>query len=106
MHIFAFENSQNSFSCGPLFGPFVSGKYFNSGKKLPIQTTYHTFLERRQPEVTQNLYYVLPRKGSQKKVSTHGLLLIITMLFLLTDFPQKLKLEKIHGTLIILLSSP
>ena len=24
------------------------------------------------------------------------------MLFLLTDFPQKLKLEKIHGTLIIL----
>ena len=29
------------------------------------------------------------------------LLLIIIMLFLLTDSPQKLKLEKIHGTLII-----
>ena len=45
---FVFENSQNSFSCGPLFGPFWSVKYLNFGQKLPFRTAHHTFLERRQ----------------------------------------------------------
>ena len=34
-------------------------------QKLPIQTAHHTFLESRHPEVTKNLYYVLPTRGSQ-----------------------------------------
>ena len=45
---FVFENSQNSFSCGPLFGPFWSVKYLNFGQKLPFGTAHHTFLERRK----------------------------------------------------------
>ena len=48
--IFVFENSQNSFWCGPFW--FL--KYLNFGQKLPIQTTHHTFLESRHPEVTKN----------------------------------------------------
>ena len=43
--IFVFANSQNSFSCVLPFGPFLSVKYLNFGKKLPIRTTHHTFLE-------------------------------------------------------------
>ena len=35
------------------------------GKKLPIRTTHHTFLESRHPEVTKNPYCVLPPEGSQ-----------------------------------------
>ena len=73
--IFALGNSQNSFSCGPLFCPFWSVKYLNFGQKLPFQTTYHTFLESRQrPEVTKNPYDVLSPEGIQKKVSAHGLI--------------------------------
>ena len=60
-------------------------------EKLPIRSTHHTFLESRQPEVTKIPYYVLSPEGSQKKVSTHGLILqrwILTLLvftrFLLT----------------------
>ena len=68
-----FENSQNSFSCGSPFGPFWSVKYLNFGQKLPIWTAHHTFLESRHPEVTKNPYYVFSPKGSQKKVSAHGL---------------------------------
>ena len=44
-------------------------------QKLPIPTVHDTFLERRHPEVTKNPNYVLSPKGSQKKVSTHGLLI-------------------------------
>ena len=53
------------------FGPFWSAKYLNFGQKLPIWTTYHTFLESRHPEVTKNPYYVLSPKWNQKNVSAH-----------------------------------
>ena len=72
--IFVFENSQNSFSCGPPFRPFWSVRYLNFERKLPIWTTHHTFLESRHPGVTKNPYYVFSPKGSQKKVSAHGLI--------------------------------
>ena len=65
--IFVFENSQNSFSCGPIFGPFWSVKYLHFGQKLPIWTAHHTYLESRHPEVCENEYYVLSPKGSQKR---------------------------------------
>ena len=65
--IFIFEYSQNSFSCGPPFGPFWSVKYFNFGQKLPIQPTHHTFLQSRHPEVTKNPCYVLPPSGARKR---------------------------------------
>ena len=68
-----FQNSKNLFSCGPPFDPFLSVKYLNFGKTLPIGTAHHTFLESRHPEVTKNPYYVLFPKGRQKKVSAHGL---------------------------------
>ena len=42
-------------------------------KKLLIWTAHHTFLERRQPKVTENPYYVLSPEGRQEKVSAHGL---------------------------------
>ena len=64
---FLFETSQNSFSCGPLFGLFWSVKYLNFGQKLTIRTTHDTFLESRHPEVTKNPYYVSSPEGSQKK---------------------------------------
>ena len=70
--IFIFGNSQNSFTFGPPFGPFWSVKYFNFGQKSPIQSTHHTFLESRHPEVTKNPY-VLSSEWSQKNVSAHGL---------------------------------
>ena len=73
--VFLFENSQNSYSCGPPFGPLWSGKYHNLGQKLAILTAHHTFLESRHSEVTKNPYFVLSPRGSQKKVSTHGITL-------------------------------
>ena len=63
---FCFENSQNSFSCGPSFAPFWSKKCFKFEQKLPILTANHTFLLSRHPEVTKNPYYILPSKRSQK----------------------------------------
>ena len=39
------------------------------GRKLPIQTAHHTFLESRHPEVTKNLYYVLSISQSQIPIS-------------------------------------
>ena len=57
----------------PFFGLFWSVKYLNFAQKLRIWTAHHTFLERRHPEVTKNLYYVLSHKES-KKVSAHGLI--------------------------------
>ena len=71
--IFVFENSQNSFSCGPPFGAFWSVKYLNFAQKLPLRTTRHIFLERKHRKVTKNSYYVSSTEGSQKKVSAHGL---------------------------------
>ena len=72
--IFIFENGQNSFSCGPLFGLLWSVKYLNFEQKLPIKTAHHIFLERRHPEVTKNPHYVLSSRGSQKRVSANGLI--------------------------------
>ena len=43
------------------------------GKKLLIWTAHHTFLERRQPKVTENPYYVLSPERRQEKVSAHEL---------------------------------
>ena len=79
---FVFETSQNSFSCGPLFGPFWFVKYLNFGQKLPIRTTHHTFLGSRHPKVTKNLYYVLSHEGSQKKVSAHRLQMLVSVPFI------------------------
>ena len=73
--IFVFENSQNSFSCCSPFGPFWSLKYLSFGKKLPIRTTHHTFIESRHPDTTKNRCYVLYPMGSQKKVSADRLFL-------------------------------
>ena len=64
---FLFETSQNSFSCGPLFGLFWSVKYLNFEQKVTIRTTHDTFLESRHTEVTKNPYYVSSHEGSQKK---------------------------------------
>ena len=68
--IFVFGNSQNSFSCGPPFGPFWSVKYLNFGRKLRIRTTHDTSLESRNPDVTKNPYYVFPPKGAKKGISS------------------------------------
>ena len=64
--IFVFENGQNSFSCGPPFGPFWSAKYLNFRQKLPIRTARHTFVKSRNPEVTKNQYYVFSWGESKK----------------------------------------
>ena len=72
--IFVFENSLNSFSYSPLFGPFLPVKYLNFGQKLPIRTAHHTYIELRHPEVTKNPYFVLCPEESQKMVSAHGLI--------------------------------
>ena len=63
--IFIFGNSQNSFTFGPPFGPFWSVKYLNFGQKLPIQTTHHTFLESRHPEVTKIYIMFCPPTGAR-----------------------------------------
>ena len=68
-----FENSQNSFSCGPLWSILVC-KVPQFWANLPIRTAHYTFLENRHPEVTKNLYYVLFPEGSQIKVSVYGLI--------------------------------
>ena len=52
------------FMCS-LFGPFWSVKCLNFGVKLPIQTSNHTFLESRHPEVSKDTYFVLLPEGSQ-----------------------------------------
>ena len=77
--IFLFGNCQNSFSRGPLFGPFWSVKYFPFEQKLPIRTVHHIFLGSRHPEVTKNWYYLCPPRGAKKKISAHG--------------PQELRME-------------
>ena len=53
---------------------FWPAKYLNFGQKLPIRTAHHAFIESRHLDVTKNPYYVLFPKGSQKKVSAHGLI--------------------------------
>ena len=78
--IFVFENSQNSFSCGPLFDPFWSVKFRNFQQKLPILATHHTFIESKHPAVAKNPCYVLSQEESQKLVSIHGLYLCIVHL--------------------------
>ena len=70
---FLFENSQNSFWCGPSFVPFWSVKYVNFWQKLPIWTIHHTSLESKYSEVTKNPCYILSPDRSQKKVSAHVL---------------------------------
>ena len=77
--ILIIENNQYSFSCGPSFGPFWSVKYLNFEQSLPIWTAHHTFLEIEHPEVTKKPYYILFLEGSQKKVSVHGLHVIIKL---------------------------
>ena len=55
------------------FGPFWSVKYRKFWQNLPIQIAHYTFLKSRHTEVTKDPYYVLLPKGSQKKLSAHGL---------------------------------
>ena len=56
------KNSKLIFSCSTTFSPFLSVKYFKFGQKLLIWRAYNTFLERRQPEVTKNVFF--PLKGA------------------------------------------
>ena len=49
------------------FGLYWSVKYLNFWQKLPIRTTYDTFLESRHPEVTKNPHYVFPPSGARKR---------------------------------------
>ena len=58
------------------FGPFWSIENINFGQKLPIRTANHTFLESIHPKVDKNPYYILFPKGSQKKLSANGLILV------------------------------
>ena len=61
----------------PPLAHFWSVKCIIFGQNLPIRTAHHTFLESRDPEFNKNLYYILSPEGSQKKLSAHGLLLVI-----------------------------
>ena len=72
-----FENSQNSFSCGPPLGPFWHVKHLNFRQKLPKD--HHTLLESRHPEVTKNPYYALFPEGSQKSISLWPIIEIMKM---------------------------
>ena len=42
-----------------------------------IRTAHHAFLESRHTEVNKNLYYILSPKGCQKKISAHGVMLVV-----------------------------
>ena len=78
--IFLFENSQNSFSCGLLFGPFWSVKYLNFGQTLPIRTAHYAFLKSKDPEVTKNPYYVLSLSAEPKKdISSWTITIFLTL---------------------------
>ena len=74
-----FENIQNSFPCGPFFGPFWSVKHLNFEQTLPIWTAHHTFPESKHPEVTKNPYHILSLEGSQKNVAAYELYMIIKL---------------------------
>ena len=52
-------------SCGPPFGPFWSVKYLNFWPKATDLDRSPYFPESRHPEVTKNLYYVLPTCQNQ-----------------------------------------
>ena len=91
--IFVFENSLNSFSYSPLFGPFWSVKYLHFGQKLPIRTAHHTFIELRHPEVTKNPYFVLcPEEGQKNGISSMDLNVNSA---LRAFFTKRLKIETI-----------
>ena len=64
--IFVFENSQNSFSCDPTFGPFWPVKYLNFEQKLPIRTVHHNFLKSRHPEVFKICIMFCPLRRAKK----------------------------------------
>ena len=69
--ILVFENIQNSFSCGPPFGPCWSVKYVILGQKLPLWKAHHTFLDSRHPEVTIIILFL-----RQTKITLYIYLLI------------------------------
>ena len=58
---------------GP-FGPFWPVKYLGFGPKLSFQSTHHTFLESRHPEVTKKSIICFVPQVEPKKVSVHKLL--------------------------------
>ena len=60
--IFVFENSQNSFSCCPTFGPFWSVKYLYFGQKLPIRKVYAVKL------LKIHIMFCLPRGAKKKRL--------------------------------------
>ena len=88
-----FENTQNSFWCGPPFGPLWSVKYSIFGQKLLIPTAHHTFLQSKHTDVTKNLYYVLSTHRSQipiflgSKLMDYNIFSLLTFIFNL--FSQK-----------------
>ena len=55
-----------------IFTPLVHSGLQNIsifGQKLPIWTAHHNFLESRNPEVSNNLYYVLSTSRGQIPIS-------------------------------------
>ena len=105
--IFVFENSQNSVSYGPLFGPFSSVKCLNFGQKLPIRTAHHIFLKSRHPEVSKNPHHVFPSMGSRKRYQlmdhkdgfkrTFGILLFNHLYNIISPLPKYLWPSNLAG---------
>ena len=67
---FCIETSQNSFSCGLPFRRFRFIKYLNFGRKLPIRTAHHTFLESRQPRLLKVHIIFCPQRRAKKGISS------------------------------------
>ena len=58
----------------PHFGSFWSVKFWTNATD---SDSYHTFLESRHPEVNENPYDILSPERSQKKLSAHGLIVVV-----------------------------
>ena len=61
-----FEDSQNSFLCGPPFGPFSSVNYPNFEQNPSIWTAHHTFLESKHLRLLK-IPITFFRSGESKK---------------------------------------
>ena len=64
--IFAFDNSQNSFSCGPPFDRFWSVELLAEAINLGND---HTFIKTKHPEVAKNSCYFCPHKRAKNGIS-------------------------------------
>ena len=57
--IFIFENSQNSFWCGPPVGPFWSVKYLTFGQKLPVLRLLKIHIMFCPPSGARKMYQLM-----------------------------------------------